>query len=131
MLGVCPKAPLKCCHALHCYVRTIFTMISSLRNSLHLPQMEIKPPRTACGCPRGWIICIYVILYTQSHRVSWEGVGRGSLYSTGMNVLLPPLHLPPIAVPNKPYGFCGREAPCLLTVYPWRMEMLAMAQLRD
>ena len=34
--------------------------------------------------------------------------------------LSPHLHtpFPPLLpVPNKPYGFCGREAPCLLT-YP-------------
>ena len=30
----------------------------------------------------------------------------------------PPYPLPPfLPVPNKPYGFCGRQAPCLLWVY--------------
>ena len=28
-------------------------MTGSLHNSIHLPEMEINPPRMACGCPCG------------------------------------------------------------------------------
>ena len=43
--------------------------------------------------------------------------GRDSVSNRYILSLFPPLHTPSpsLPVPNKPYGFCGRKASCLLT----------------
>ena len=38
------------------WVGTIFSLISSLRNSIHPPEMEKPPPKMACGCPHSRLI---------------------------------------------------------------------------
>ena len=34
-------------------------MVSALRSSIHLPQMEVNPPKTACSSPCDGVIFIY------------------------------------------------------------------------
>ena len=41
--------------------------------------MEIKPPKTACGCPCGWIIVNMVLNVHINHKAYWgwgDGVWR-------------------------------------------------------
>ena len=60
-LGLCHSTPTPArtpklqWNAPHSYVGTILSVISSIHNSIHPPEMEIIPPNTACGCPCGRI----------------------------------------------------------------------------
>lgn len=75
------------CYALHsnCIVMWGLSsaIISSLRNSIHHPEMEMNPPEMACGCPHG-IVIIKKWSHTQSSYpmecICWCTVAYISIY---------------------------------------------------
>ena len=63
------KAILKCSYARHSYLGTIFSHDKLLLNGIHSPEMEINPPKTACGCPGGRAIKIKIIIIITHWRL--------------------------------------------------------------
>ena len=47
-------------------------MISFLHGSVHPPEMEINPAKTACGYPYGWVICIQIFKEPCNYLPLWN-----------------------------------------------------------
>ena len=111
-----------------CFSDTVF--VTLLRTAIETAISEVHKLLRTGGVPTSLTLlswrCIPIkdskerlFVMTQAHR-QCPGGGRRSLRSLRVGALGRAVHLypslpPPFPIPNKPYGFCGRIAPCLLT----------------
>ena len=122
------------------YGRLSLLITSSLHNSVHPPEMEINPPKTALGCPRGRAMIIFNS-HTCNPLILWNATVNCIILVTpsvrkwGMLQPPPP---PPARAPRKrtdrflhwsqPLCWLGRVPVDLLTPSPHGVNLLLLVQ---